>query len=191
MNKNLNHKGASKRKGAAESEELTEDGPAIDVADEGMAKKKGAAQVGYDAIIKHGQDLKNKRDAVKKKDGQNKFNAGILDSINMENQDQREKAKSTYGENYGQFNSKGNYIGEKTFKSPSEEALKTYMDFTLPGANRTGFTQDFGAARQNGYAKGAAKVNSIMNFGAAKGKGAAEYGGKKGDDSKSNLDYDG
>ena len=42
MNKNLNHKGASKRKGAAESEELTEDGPAIDVADKGMAKKKGA-----------------------------------------------------------------------------------------------------------------------------------------------------
>ena len=184
MNKNLNHKGASKRKGAAESEELTEDGPAIDVADKGMAKKKGAAQVGYDAIIKHGQDLKNKRDAVKKKDGQNKFNAGILDSINMENQGQGDTAKSTYGENYGQFK-EGKYIGEKTFKSPSEEALKTYMDFTLPGAKRTGFTQDFGAARQNGYAKGAAKVNSIMNF------GAAQYGGKKGDDSKSKKDYEG
>ena len=30
-----------------------------------------------------------------------------------------------------------------------------------------------------------------MNFGAAKGKGAAEYGGKKGDDSKSKKDYEG
>jgi hypothetical protein len=29
-----------------------------------------------------------------------------------------------------------------------------------------------------------------MNFGAAKAKGAAEYGGKKGDDSKSKKDYE-
>ena len=49
----------------------------------------------------------------------------------------------------------------------------------------------FGPARQNSYAKGAAKVNSIMNYGgAAKAKGAAEYGGKKGDESKSHLDYE-
>ena len=37
-----------------------------------------------------------------------------------------------------------------------------------------GFTQNFGAARQNSYAKGAAKVASIMSFGASKKKGAAD-----------------
>ena len=37
-----------------------------------------------------------------------------------------------------------------------------------------GFTQNFGAARQNSYAQGAAKVASIMSFGASKKKGAAD-----------------
>ena len=54
-----------------------------------------------------------------------------------------------------------------------------------------GYTQNFGPARQNSYAKGAAKVADIMGRGAAKGKGAAEYGGNKGDDSKSKKDYEG
>jgi hypothetical protein len=195
MNKNLNHKGASKRKGAAESEELTEKGP-VDGMDEGMAKKKGAAQAGYEAIIQHGKDLKKARDKASQKDLNNRFNAGILDSINMEHSGQGDKAKETYGKNYGQISNpsgedkKKKYLGEKDFVEPSAEALKSYMDFKLPGASRMGFTQNFGAARQNGYAKGAAKVASIMNFGAAKAKGAAEYGGKKGDDSKSKKDYE-
>ena len=48
MNKNLNKKGASKKKGAAYvSEELTEDGPVIDVADKGVAKKEGASRMGF------------------------------------------------------------------------------------------------------------------------------------------------
>jgi len=38
------------------------------------------------------------------------------------------------------------------------------------GASRMGFTQNFGAARQNSYAKGAARVASIMSFGASKKK---------------------
>ena len=63
MNKNLNHKGASKRKGAAESKELTEDGPAIDVADKGMAKKKGAAQyVGSEERKQHVKEGKMRED---------------------------------------------------------------------------------------------------------------------------------
>jgi hypothetical protein len=43
------------------------------------------------------------------------------------------------------------------------------------GASRMGFTQNFGAARQNSYAQGAAKVASIMSFGASKKKGAADH----------------
>ena len=211
MNKNLNHKGASKRKGAAESKELTEDGPVIDVADKGMAKKKGAAQVGYDAIINYGKDIKKIKDKADAKLNNDEFAAGIYDSINMANRgDINEKgdnkALATYGANYGQYGTddgKGNrqdYLGEKSFVEPSSSAMTTYMNTTMDeikdnlkakGANRMGFTQNFGAARQNGYAKGAAKVNSIMNFGAAKAKGAAQYGGKKGDDSKSKKDYEG
>jgi len=44
------------------------------------------------------------------------------------------------------------------------------------GPSRMGFTQNFGPARQNSYAQGAAKVASIMSFGASKGKGAASKG---------------
>jgi len=191
MNKNLNHKGASKRKGAAESEELTEKGP-VDGMDEGMAKKKGAAQESLDAIIKHGDDLKKAKMKANKKSRVENFNAGVLDSINLENTGEGSKAKETYGKNYGQ-SANGKYIGEKdSAVQVSPEVLKSYMDFKIPGgANRMGFTQNFGPARENGYVKGAAKVNSIMNFGAAKAKGAAQYGGKKGDDSKSKKDYEG
>ena len=135
MNKNLNKRGASKKKGAAYvSEELTEDGPAIDVADKGIARKKGAA-ASYDKDMAHEWEL-------------------ISDA-------------------------KGAIHSE-------DEAKKAHE-----GTGRMGFTQNFGPARQNSYAKGAAKVNSIMNYGgAAKAKGAAEYGGKKGDESKSHLDYE-
>lgn len=41
----------------------------------------------------------------------------------------------------------------------------THLDYE--GAGRMGYTQNFGAARQGGYAKGAAKVNSIMGKGPA------------------------
>jgi hypothetical protein len=45
----------------------------------------------------------------------------------------------------------------------------THLDYE--GAGRMGYTQNFGPARKGGYAKGAAKVNSIM-------KGAAQNGNK-------------
>ena len=48
-------------------------------------------------------------------------------------------------------------------------------DHPHDGAGRMGFTQNFGAARQNSYAQGAAKVASIMSFGASKKKGAADH----------------
>ena len=208
MNKNY--------RGPAESKELSEDGPAIDQADKGSGRKKGGAkhhgnmppkkgsgdhkdghkggaQVGYDAIIKHGEDLKKKKDKATQERLNNNFNAGILDSIKLERAGEGDKAKQMYGKNYGQMSGEGDsikYIGEKDYVRPSAEAIKAYMDFKLPGASR-GYTQNFGPARQNSYAKGAAKVADIMGRGAAKGKGAAEFGGKKGDDSKSKKDYEG
>jgi hypothetical protein len=224
--------GSGKKKGPAESKELSEDGPVIDQADKGSGRKKGgakhhgnmppkkgsgdhkdghkggakhhgnmpkkgsgdhkeghkgSAQVGYDAVIKHGKDLKKKRDKATQERLNNNFNAGILDSINLEHSGKGDEAKKTYGKNYGQFSGEGDskkYIGDEGYVKPSAEAVKSYMDFKLPGASR-GYTQNFGPARQNSYAKGAAKVAQIM------GKGAAEFGGKKGDDSKSKKDYEG
>ena len=86
----------------------------------------------------------------------------------------RKKGAAQYKEE-GAADFKGGLHAKNTKHSESGEHL---------GAKRMGFTQNFGAARQNGYAKGAAKVASIMNFGAAK------YGGNKGDESKSNRDYE-
>ncbi len=194
------HGNMPKKKGSGDHKEGHKGGAKKDVMmDENMSgsgKKKGSAQVGYDAIIKHGRDLKKARDKATQKSLNNRFNAGILDSINLEHSGQGDEAKKTYGKNYGQISNpsgeekKAKYLGEKQFVEPSAEALKAYMDFKLPGASR-GYTQNFGPARQNSYAKGAAKVAQIMGKGVAKGKGAAEYGGKKGDDSKSKKDYEG
>ena len=64
-------------------------------------------------------------------------------------------------------------------ESPKQEKTDDLKDMEggmkeagdVPGksgvAQRMGFTQNFGAARQNSYAKGAAKVSSIMNDGPA------------------------
>ena len=206
MNKNLNHKGASKRKGAAVSEELTEKGPVDGMDESGAGKKKGAAQEmsSREKILAYGKKVASDIQTSKSKDRTDRGNAFLLDSTNLEKMGQGDEAKDIYGTNYGQISQapdgSKSYIGTKTSKEVAsgmgdeyfDSVLKNYKgsEFYKEGANRMGFTQNFGAARQNGYAKGAAKVASIMNFGAAKAKGAAEYGGKKGDDSKSKKDYE-
>jgi hypothetical protein len=199
MNKNLNHKGASKRKGAAESKELTEDGPAIDVADKGMAKKKGAAQyVGSEERKQHVKEGKKGNDfnfLPPSKEDRGAISRGKrgFSGISAGNQNLNKDAASNFydvdqdGDSvFNDYNQDGTAIGRLAKKGYDD--IKSGIKWL--GASKTGFTQDFGAARQNGYAKGAAKVNSIMNFGAAKAKGAAEFGGKKGDDSKSKKDYE-
>ena len=64
--------------------------------------------------------------------------------------------------------------GDGNKKEPLKKAAKEAKEPKTSGASRMGFTQSFGAARQNSYAKGAAKVASIMSFGASKKKGAAD-----------------
>ena len=227
MNKNLNKRGASKKKGAAYvSEELTEDGPAIDVADKGIARKKGAAQQdkntlygsdddiyvkpdftpesksGWDAVSLFGQTQYDKHKTDLEKSEADVKLSGMYDSIVKSGKGAEGKADAlaTYGADYGKPRSISGggvkqphgFTTKKGVIEQTPEQLKAYKDWTVDqGAKRMGFTQNFGAARQNSYAKGAAKVNSIMNYGgAAKAKGAAEYGGKKGDESKSHLDYE-
>ncbi len=117
MNKNY--------RGPAESKEVSEDGPAIDQADKGSAKKrhhkKGAAEYGG----KKGDDSKSKKDY----EGGAKYKKGA-----------------------------GDY-----------DVKKGSHDHPHGGPGRMGYTQNFGPARQNSYAKGAAKVAKIM------GKGAADH----------------
>lgn len=126
--------GAYKRKGAAESKELSEDGDVIDqnkkTAGPGKGKmhmdKKGPAEFGG----KKGDDSKSKKDY----------------------------------EGPG----KGKMHMNKKDDGPAKG--KMHMDKKSDGPGRSmGYTQNFGPARVNGYAKGAAKVNSIMGKGPAEG----------------------
>ena len=78
----------------------------------------------------------------------------------------RKKGAAQYKEE-GAADFKGGLHAKNTKHSESGEHL---------GAKRMGFTQNFGAARQNSYAQGAARVASIMSFGASKKKGAADSG---------------
>ena len=126
--------GAYKRKGAAESKYLSEDGDVIDqnkkTAGPGKGKmhmdKKGPAEFGG----KKGDDSKSKKDY----------------------------------EGPG----KGKMHMNKKDDGPAKG--KMHMDKKSDGPGRSmGYTQNFGPARVNGYAKGAAKVNSIMGKGPAEG----------------------
>jgi len=214
MNKNY--------RGPAESKELSEDGPAIDQADKGSAKKghhkkggakykkgagdydvkkgshghpHGAAQMNSSELLEYGKKLKEKQKQRQKDEKNEKINAGMLDSIMIDHDKGSKAAIEKYGKQYGQriTGEKGELIGrnmEKGLIDVSDEDMKFYRTFAPDqnqGAGRMGYTQNFGPARGNSYARGAAKVNEIMGKGASKQK----YGGNKGDESRSKRDYEG
>ena len=118
--------GAYKRKGAAESKYLSEDGDVID-------QNKKTAGPG-----------KGKMHMDKKVQGPGEFGGKKGDDS---------KSKKDY-------EGPGEYAGKKGDDSKSKK------DYEGPGRSM-GYTQNFGPARVNSYAKGAAKVNSIMGRGAA------------------------
>ena len=125
--------GSGKKKGAAESKELSEDGPAIDQADKGSAKKghhkKGGA--------KHHGNMPKKKGAAE------------------------------YGGKKGDDSkSKKDYEGAAKYKKGAGDydVKKGSHDHPHGGSGRMGYTQNFGPARQNSYAKGAAKVAKIMGY---------------------------
>ena len=146
--------GAYKRKGAAESKYLSEDGDVIDqnkkTAGPGKGKmhmdKKGPAEFGG----KKGDDSKSKKDY----EGPGEYAGKKGDDS---------KSKKDY-EGPG----KGKMHMNKKDDGPAKG--KMHMDKKSDGPGRSmGYTQNFGPARVNGYAKGAAKVNSIMGKGPAEG----------------------
>ena len=130
--------GAYKRKGAAESKYLSEDGDVIDqnkkTAGPGKGKMhmdkkvKGPGEYGG----KKGDDSKSKKD----------YEGPGKGKMHMD-----KKGAAEYG-------------GKKGDDSKSKK------DYEGPGRSK-GYTQNFGPARVNSYAKGAAKVNSIMGKGPA------------------------
>jgi len=112
----------------------------------GSYKKKGAAE----SVKQEKKDLNKMPGDVKQ----------------MDTPPARKKGGAKYKEE-GVADFKGGLHAKNTKHSESGEHL---------GAKRMGFTQNFGAARQNSYAQGAARVASIMSFGASKKKGAADSG---------------
>jgi len=114
--------GAYKRKGAAESKYLSEDGDVID---------------------------------------QNKKTAGP--GKGKMHMDKKVKGPGEYAGKKGDDSK-----SKKDYEGPGKG--KMHMDKKSDGPGRSmGYTQNFGPARVNGYAKGAAKVNSIMGKGPAEG----------------------
>ena len=173
-------KGGGKKKGAAESDYLSEAG---DVAAEtaqknegapprkkGSAKEKDPNDYGisplsgkpYAKSVSDEQKAKDKAKADAMKKGGAKKD--VMMDENMSGGG-RKKGAAQYKEE-GAADFKGGLHAKNTKHSESGEHL---------GAKRMGFTQNFGAARQNSYAQGAAKVASIMSFGASKKKGAADH----------------
>tara|TARA_R110000851_G_scaffold22949_1_gene67683 strand:+ start:43 stop:900 length:858 start_codon:yes stop_codon:yes gene_type:complete len=140
-------KGSAKESDAQEAKNLVDDMPVDEVAGAGKGKKHPKKD--------------HKKVAARKKGGAKK---DVMMDENMSGGG-RKKGAAQYKEE-GAADFKGGLHAKNTKHSESGEHL---------GAKRMGFTQNFGAARQNSYAQGAAKVTSIMSFGASKKKGAADH----------------
>ena len=222
--------GSGKKKGPAESKELTEDGPAIDVADKGVAKKgaaKGpmAAEKTAKQLKAEGKKLKQaardkkKADkkasrATKKSERKSKKSDRLQKKIDLQEfkgkqkladgdklgskakQDRIAKLKARKLKADGDGDKKGaaqymkegvaDFKGGLHAKNTKHSESGEHLGAKKAGA-AMGFTQNFGPARQNSYARGAAKVAQIMGKGAFKKKGAADHEVGKPPHSKPNL----
>ena len=141
---------------------------------EGSYKKKGSAKetdaqeaknlvddMPVDEVAGASKGKKHHKKVVARKKGSAK-----KDMMMDEKPVARKKGAAQYKEE-GAADFKGGLHAKNTKHSESGEHL---------GAKRMGFTQNFGPARQNSYAQGAARVAQIMGKGAFKKKGAADSG---------------
>ena len=129
----------------------------------GSGKKKGSA--------KHHGNMPPKKGSGDHKDG---HKGGAKHHGNMP----KKKGAAEYGGKKGDDSkSKKDYEGGAKYKKGAGDydVKKGSHDHPHGGPGRMGYTQNFGPARQNSYAKGAAKVAEIMGKGAYK-KGAADVG---------------
>lgn len=150
--------------------------------------------------------------ADKKKGGAKHYEKGAAETIKQEKKDLKkdmeggmknagdvpgkEGGAKHYGKDHGTGDHHGKKGGAKYIEGAGDyDVKKGSHDHPHGGSGRMGYTQNFGPARQNGYAKGAAKVAQIMGKGAAQSMmdekfakrdkaldahAKALYGGKKG-----------
>ena len=185
-----------------EAKNLVDDMPVDEVA--GAPKKKGAAaKTGGDKemtakeLKAEGKKLKQQaRDkkkadrksarATKKSDRKTNKSKKLQDKIDLQTLKGEQKAKAgkqlsakAKQARVEKLQAKKDKIDGVAKKKGSADydtsGVKGSHDHPHDGAGRMGFTQNFGAARQNSYAQGAARVASIMSFGASKKKGAADH----------------
>ena len=161
-------KGGGKKKGAAESvkqekKDLNKMPGDVKQMDTPPARKKGASRT-VEQLKAKKQEMQETR--ADKKMGVKAYNK----KIGRLNKKIERKGGTVPGvakyQEEGAADFKGGLHAKNTKHSESGEHL---------GAKRMGFTQNFGPARQNSYAQGAAKVASIMSFGASKKKGVADH----------------
>lgn len=163
-----------------------------EIKDDGVAKKKGAGRTVKQLKDKKQemQDTKaHKKMGVKaynKKIG--RLNKKIARKGGAQHIDGKEHGAANYEDGYpptgsgkkkGASKKKGAASFEgglhaKNIKHSKSASGEVTHDGAKKAGAAMGFTQNFGPARQNSYAKGAAKVASIMGYGASKKKGAAD-----------------
>ena len=187
--------GSSKKKGAAESDYLSEAG---DVAAETAQKNEGAPPRKKGSAKKDPKKIATKIAKGKAK-AEAKKGAVKKDVMMDEKPVARKKGAAEYGGKKGDDSkSKKDYEGSGKKKGAAEYSVKigAHPDSPKHGSHEgggrkagaaMGFTQNFGPARQNSYARGAAKVAQIMGKGAFKKKGAADHEAGKPSHPKPNL----
>ena len=185
-------KGGGKKKGSAKESDAQEAKNLVNDM-EGGIKNAGDNEKSAKELKAEGKKLKQQaRDkkkadrksarATKRSDRKKNKSQKLQDKIDLQTLKGEQKEKA--GKTISAQAKKDRVEKLKTKKEKLDGAAKKdmMMDEKMSnsnGAGRMGFTQNFGAARQNSYAQGAAKVASIMSFGASKKKGAADETGSK------------
>ncbi len=167
--------GVPKKKGAAAKTGGDKEMTAKELKAEGKKLKQQARD-------KKKADKKSAR-ATKKSDRKTNKSKKLQDKIDLQTLKGEQKAKAGKQLSAKAKQARVEKLQAKKDKIDGVAKKKGSADYSFDkgshdhphdGAGRMGFTQNFGAARQNSYAKGAAKVASIMSFGASKKKGAAD-----------------
>ena len=195
-------KGAAEESDAQEAKNLVNDTPAQNEMKSGAPKKKGGAakndgdkemtakelkaegkKLKQQARDKKKADKKSAR-ATKKSDRKTKKSKKLQDKIDLQTLKGNQKLESGDVVSSKAKRDRVEKLKIKKEKLDGAAKKKGSADYSFDkgshdhphdGAGRMGFTQNFGAARQNSYAQGAARVASIMSFGASKKKGAADH----------------
>ena len=191
-----NKKGSYKKKGAAEESDAQQAKNLVDDM-EGGIKNAGDNEKSAKELKAEGKKLKQQaRDkkkadrksarATKRSDRKTNKSKKLQDKIDLQTLKGEQKSKAGKTISAQAKKDRVKKLQAKKDKIDGVAKKDVMMDEKMSdapprkkGSARMGFTQNFGPARQNSYAQGAARVASIMSFGASKKKGAADEQEKK------------